>query len=109
MINEEDTFPLPSQSWVPDNEVDDCQVCLKPFSFLVRKHHCRLCGRVVCAECSKNSMRLKGIPRAVRVCQPCYNDYLENKRKGINILLFIYLFSIANFTIHSITTTATKE
>ena len=49
----------PATIWIPDNEVSECQTCMKSFSFLVRKHHCRLCGRVVCGECSKYRMVLE--------------------------------------------------
>ncbi|RGP63589.1 kinase anchor [Fusarium sporotrichioides] len=38
--------------WQPDNEVTYCPICHTQFSFFVRKHHCRKCGRVVCNSCS---------------------------------------------------------
>ncbi|KAL6924913.1 hypothetical protein FSST1_002187 [Fusarium sambucinum] len=38
--------------WQPDNEVTYCPICHAQFSFFVRKHHCRKCGRVVCNSCS---------------------------------------------------------
>ena len=38
--------------WVPDAEVTYCPICQTQFSFFVRKHHCRKCGRVVCNACS---------------------------------------------------------
>ncbi|KAF4957477.1 hypothetical protein FSARC_11288 [Fusarium sarcochroum] len=38
--------------WQPDNEVTYCPICHTQFSFFVRKHHCRKCGRVVCNACS---------------------------------------------------------
>lgn len=37
-------------NWQDDDEVKACPICSTPFSFTVRKHHCRLCGRVVCAS-----------------------------------------------------------
>lgn len=38
--------------WQPDAEVTYCPICRAQFSFFVRKHHCRKCGRVVCNSCS---------------------------------------------------------
>ncbi|KAF4447394.1 hypothetical protein F53441_9072 [Fusarium austroafricanum] len=38
--------------WQPDNEVTYCPICHTQFSFFIRKHHCRKCGKVVCAACS---------------------------------------------------------
>lgn len=38
--------------WQLDTEVSKCPICGNTFSFWYRKHHCRKCGRVVCANCS---------------------------------------------------------
>ncbi|KAF8941314.1 hypothetical protein EDD21DRAFT_62492 [Dissophora ornata] len=38
--------------WVPDEDATVCMVCISTkFGVLVRKHHCRLCGRVICWKC----------------------------------------------------------
>jgi hypothetical protein len=42
--------------WQPDSEVTECPICHIQFGFLVRKHHCRKCGRVVCATCSPHNI-----------------------------------------------------
>ena len=38
--------------WIDDGSVTNCFNCKKQFTFLFRKHHCRLCGRVFCYYCS---------------------------------------------------------
>ncbi|KAF2857546.1 hypothetical protein K470DRAFT_169942 [Piedraia hortae CBS 480.64] len=38
-------------SWQNDADVVECPFCQQPFSqYLLRRHHCRTCGRVVCGE-----------------------------------------------------------
>ena len=53
--------------WQPDGEVTKCPICGTPFSFWYRKHHCRKCGRVVCANCSPHRIT---IPRQYIVHPP---------------------------------------
>ena len=38
--------------WMPDDRVSGCVLCGKAFGWTRRRHHCRLCGGVVCAGCS---------------------------------------------------------
>ncbi|KAM0786201.1 hypothetical protein ACM66B_007005 [Microbotryomycetes sp. NB124-2] len=39
--------------WETDSSASECRNCRAKFSLVWRrKHHCRLCGRVVCANCS---------------------------------------------------------
>ena len=63
-------------SWQPDAEVPDCPICRRAFSFFFRKHHCRKCGRVVCASCSPHRIT---IPRQFIVHPP--NDF-ESDAQG---------------------------
>jgi hypothetical protein len=58
--------------WQPDADVSQCPVCGRNFTFLHRKHHCRKCGRVVCAACSPHRIT---IPRQFIVHPP--NDGLN--------------------------------
>ncbi|KAB5580156.1 hypothetical protein GE09DRAFT_1212610 [Coniochaeta sp. 2T2.1] len=44
--------------WQPDSEVTLCPICHTQFSFFVRKHHCRKCGRVVCDACSPHRITI---------------------------------------------------
>jgi 1-phosphatidylinositol-3-phosphate 5-kinase len=43
------------QYWVDDNAVKACYECDTPFTMLVRRHHCRICGRIFCANCTVTS------------------------------------------------------
>ena len=44
--------------WQHEEDVDDCSSCRQPFSVTRRKHHCRHCGRIFCADCTP-----KQVPR----------------------------------------------
>jgi hypothetical protein len=39
--------------WVPDQKAETCMRCNSRFGWMKRRHHCRLCGRVVCGSCSE--------------------------------------------------------
>jgi hypothetical protein len=49
--------------WIPDSKVVGCMKCNELFSILRRRHHCRLCGSVVCWACSTQVIlpRLPGV------------------------------------------------
>lgn len=49
-----------------------CFLCVKNFSVLRRKHHCRVCGDVVCGKCSEmKSLKQGGLNKEVRICYQC--------------------------------------
>lgn len=39
--------------WLPDDIVPCCQLCRVDFGLLLRRHHCRYCGWVVCDSCMR--------------------------------------------------------
>jgi len=39
-------------SWAPDADVSLCMTCGRHFTLTRRRHHCRLCGRILCHKCS---------------------------------------------------------
>jgi hypothetical protein len=73
------TVGLPKHLWQQDAEAPTCSMmmCGKEFHrFFQKKHHCRMCGRVVCDGCS--SGRRSVLPEKVsaksldvRVCDAC--------------------------------------
>jgi len=59
--------------WIPDENAECCHLCLKKFHLLRRKHHCRVCGYVICEQCSENKLLVQNISRnKVRVCNDCF-------------------------------------
>eukprot|EP01090_Pellita_catalonica_P001780 TRINITY_DN11514_c0_g1_i1.p1 TRINITY_DN11514_c0_g1~~TRINITY_DN11514_c0_g1_i1.p1 ORF type:complete len:500 (-),score=119.05 TRINITY_DN11514_c0_g1_i1:87-1586(-) len=59
--------------WIADESVSECMQCSARFSLRKRKHHCRKCGKIFCASCTKNKIFLRelGYPDKERVCDLC--------------------------------------
>ena len=60
------TDNVPKVEWLPDKVVNNCLVCDVQFTFVRRKHHCRLCGGIFCNECSSHDVD------GQRACDICY-------------------------------------
>ncbi|KAJ7147665.1 hypothetical protein C8R43DRAFT_1129581 [Mycena crocata] len=68
--------------WIPDEKTEGCMRCGRPFGWRRRRHHCRLCGRCVCASCSERTFFISdpNAPRddnasaskPARACNACY-------------------------------------
>ncbi|OQR85306.1 hypothetical protein ACHHYP_11974 [Achlya hypogyna] len=60
-------------TWVRDNERTGCLLCMRNFYALRRKHHCRMCGEVICSDCSV--IKAVDLPvvgaNKVRLCKVC--------------------------------------
>ncbi|OQS06179.1 radial spoke head protein [Thraustotheca clavata] len=57
-------------TWMPNDQSAQCVICHEPFHIWIkRKHHCRLCGRLVCNSCSKHRAVVHGISQ--RTCKLC--------------------------------------
>ncbi|KAM8716974.1 hypothetical protein ACLKA7_003788 [Drosophila subpalustris] len=84
--HEQQTVP-----WLDGSSVKLCPNCAKSFHIARRQHHCRLCGGIMCNDCSRflpleNAMQLASLSttrseplqqmqhhedRAIRLCQHC--------------------------------------
>jgi rabenosyn-5 len=76
--------------WVEDTHVKLCPSCARGFHMARRKHHCRLCGAIMCNDCSyfltvpdaKTMITASNIGKQVetnntelpdlRLCEPCH-------------------------------------
>eukprot|EP00698_Gefionella_okellyi_P005404 TRINITY_DN14957_c0_g1_i1.p1 TRINITY_DN14957_c0_g1~~TRINITY_DN14957_c0_g1_i1.p1 ORF type:complete len:632 (+),score=108.73 TRINITY_DN14957_c0_g1_i1:46-1941(+) len=77
--------------WADASLVPACMECGSAFSWLKRKHHCRLCGAVFCADCAQYAISLKRsvlVPNgpvetqaSVRACVACFQSILAKERK----------------------------
>uniref|UniRef100_A0AC35U565 FYVE-type domain-containing protein n=1 Tax=Rhabditophanes sp. KR3021 TaxID=114890 RepID=A0AC35U565_9BILA len=72
--------------WIDDKDTDHCMLCSAKFTLLLRRHHCRACGRVLCNSCCSEKKVLafsKDAAKKCRVCGPCVNtlDKIEQLEK----------------------------
>ncbi|KAL3858016.1 hypothetical protein ACJMK2_012632 [Sinanodonta woodiana] len=59
----------------PWSDGELCLECGTRFSIKTRKHHCRHCGRLLCAKCSNKDMPIVKytLSKPVRVCDICFD------------------------------------
>uniref|UniRef100_A0A9J7Y6C4 FYVE and coiled-coil domain-containing protein 1 n=1 Tax=Cyprinus carpio carpio TaxID=630221 RepID=A0A9J7Y6C4_CYPCA len=62
------------QWWLVDKEATHCLGCQGQFTWWLRRHHCRLCGRIFCYYCSNNYVMTK-TSKKERCCQECYTQH----------------------------------
>ena len=65
--------PAPRHLWQGDAEATQCNKCGRAFGMFVRRHHCRVCGKVFCASCSQGRREFatdEGL-QLLRVCDVC--------------------------------------
>lgn len=68
-----------------------CKECARPFTVTRRQHHCRRCGKAVCARHSENRAKIPdmGYYTAVRVCDFCFARMdSEGQRHSLNPRVF---------------------
>uniref|UniRef100_A0A8C1B1D0 Zinc finger, FYVE domain containing 16 n=1 Tax=Cyprinus carpio carpio TaxID=630221 RepID=A0A8C1B1D0_CYPCA len=78
--------------WVPDSEAPNCMNCEQKFTFTKRRHHCRACGKVYCANCCNRKCRLKYLDKEARVCVICYVTI----QRGECLTTLIYSVAVIN-------------
>ncbi|AGO10724.1 AaceriAGR365Cp [[Ashbya] aceris (nom. inval.)] len=93
--------------WKDNSEAASCYICARSFNLLLRKHHCKLCGMIVCennfTNCSKefpipqlvsaaidlpfksNAQELSALPVRLRVCVVCIRSVFLRGRLQDNL------------------------
>lgn len=74
-----DTSKPGRDDWIPDESAVNCVGCRAKFTLLVRRHHCRVCGKIFCGKCTKG--RLLYTPSA-RVGE---EGYKEKRKRVCNV------------------------
>nr|XP_015091861.1 FYVE and coiled-coil domain-containing protein 1 isoform X2 [Vicugna pacos] len=60
------------ERWLGDTEANHCLDCKREFSWMVRRHHCRICGRIFCYYCCNNYVLSKHSGKRERCCRACF-------------------------------------
>jgi len=68
-----------ASKWIADGAAADCKLCGAEFTTFRRRHHCRKCGEVVCADCSSESANVvhSGVATKQKVCDTCFASLHE--------------------------------
>mmetsp|Transcript_35738 Transcript_35738/g.70161 ORF Transcript_35738/g.70161 Transcript_35738/m.70161 type:complete len:225 (-) Transcript_35738:228-902(-) len=73
---------MPRSRWQKDDAHSHCVQCGEAFTLFVRRHHCRLCGRIFCSSCT-NFVVVRQ-----RACEDChasataqFSDSLRQQRQ----------------------------
>lgn len=83
--------------WEKDDEVPACNDCRRRFTFILRRHHCRRCGRIFCDRCSSHRALLQpsdtvsdpAFPERIatasfqRVCRGCFDTHNVSVPAGL--------------------------
>ncbi|XP_037705074.1 FYVE and coiled-coil domain-containing protein 1 isoform X2 [Choloepus didactylus] len=65
------------ERWLGDAEANHCFDCKREFSWMVRRHHCRVCGRIFCYYCCNNYILTKHSGKKERCCRACFQKLNE--------------------------------
>ncbi|CAK7292161.1 FYVE and coiled-coil domain-containing protein 1 [Vulpes lagopus] len=65
------------EKWLGDTEASHCHDCKREFSWMVRRHHCRICGRVFCYYCCNNYLLTKHSGKKERCCRACFRKFSD--------------------------------
>ncbi|KAJ8606175.1 hypothetical protein CTAYLR_010705 [Chrysophaeum taylorii] len=73
--------PLSTIEWKPRLRAKRCEVCLKRFNIVRRRHHCRRCGRCVCEPCSPREC-YRPLPPVVKPSRHCVSCVAKPSREN---------------------------
>jgi hypothetical protein len=77
--------------WEPDDARDFCFLCSATFSWSRRRHHCRVCGKLICGNCSQNLIISEALGEApVRCCDKCNVEFVKDVVKPAYDVLDYY-------------------
>ncbi|OQR92302.1 phosphatidylinositol kinase (PIK-D) [Thraustotheca clavata] len=89
--------PRRLSSWVQDDAVYACFKCHTQFTLLIRKHHCRACGRIFCSACSNQRLVIpidyESTPVSYALQQNSYSSAIASNATEVIGHLSYYVWS----------------
>jgi hypothetical protein len=86
--------PVPQEvsyrnAWQPDTESSSCNACGTKFTLWLRRHHCRLCGKLFCNACTTKRAPITALKYhiPVRVCETCFVQAGKSKKRDVVVLV----------------------
>lgn len=64
--------------WQHEEDVDECNNCRQAFTVTRRKHHCRHCGKIFCADCNAKNVSSGPNMRSSKVCDVCHTILVKD-------------------------------
>ena len=55
---------MASAIWIPDGATTRCSGCSATFGMFLRRHHCRVCGRIFCHTCTSQRIAVPDLVRS---------------------------------------------
>uniref|UniRef100_A0A8C6WA84 FYVE and coiled-coil domain-containing protein 1 n=1 Tax=Nannospalax galili TaxID=1026970 RepID=A0A8C6WA84_NANGA len=68
---------LSEEKCLGDTDANHCHDCKREFSWIVRRHHCRICGHIFCYYCCNNYAVTKPSGKKERCCRACFQKFGE--------------------------------
>ncbi|OQS03144.1 paladin [Thraustotheca clavata] len=69
----------PRTQWICNSARSCCSQCGKGFRFYRRRHHCRVCGEIVCQKCSRTVYLVNTTSNVGRACTDCASPWNEQR------------------------------
>jgi hypothetical protein len=79
------TLPRKTHGWVDDSSVTHCFNCISQFGIFLRKHHCRLCGKIFCWKCTNYRDILPTDLLSDDSKKVTWNEYMNSYIKDIDL------------------------
>lgn len=74
--------------WIVDSDVASCMICMKDFSWLRPRHHCRYCGSLICSKCAPHRVVIEIFEEqgGSRSCVNCFASKGDTTKNSTDVI-----------------------